>query len=175
MSNVPNLHKETSPKSAGVYIVTCSTSKYKQLQEKQQPDDVSGDIIERLAADAGHKIAGRKLIPDSRIMIRNALRAAVVSRNVDAVIITGGTGVSQTDVTFETISPLLERQLPGFGEIFRRISYDEIGSAAMMSRAFAGIIKGKVVFCLPGSPNGVKMAMERLILPELCHIIGLSR
>jgi len=175
MSNVPNLHKETSPKSAGVYIVTCSTSKYKQLQEKQQPDDVSGDIIERLAADAGHKIAGRKLIPDSRIMIRNALRAAVVSRNVDAVIITGGTGVSQTDVTFETISPLLERQLPGFGEIFRRISYDEIGSAAMMSRAFAGIIKGKVVFCLPGSPNGVKMAMERLILPELGHIIGLSR
>ena len=175
MSNVPNLHKETSPKSAGVYIVTCSTSKYKQLQEKQQPDDVSGDIIERVAADAGHKIAGRKLIPDSRIMIRNALRAAVVGRNVDAVIITGGTGVSQTDVTFETISPLLERQLPGFGEIFRRISYDEIGSAAMMSRAFAGIIKGKVVFCLPGSPNGVKMAMERLILPELGHIIGLSR
>ena len=175
MSNVPHLHKETSPKSAGVYIVTCSTSKYKQLQEKQQPGDVSGDIIERLAADAGHKIAGRKLIPDSRIMIRNALRAAVVGRNVDAVIITGGTGVSQTDVTFETISPLLERQLPGFGEIFRRISYDQIGSAAMMSRAFAGIIKGKVVFCLPGSPNGVKMAMERLILPELGHIIGLSR
>ena len=175
MSNVPQLHKETSPKSAGMYIITCSTSKYKQLQGKQQPDDISGDIIERLAADAGHKIAGRKLIPDSRIMIRNALRAAVVSRNVDAVIITGGTGVSQTDVTFETISPLLERQLPGFGEIFRRISYDEIGSAAMMSRAFAGVIKGKVVFCLPGSPNGVKMAMERLILPELGHIIGLSR
>jgi molybdenum cofactor biosynthesis protein B len=175
MNNIPQLHRETSPKSAGVYIVTCSTSKYKQLKQKQQPDDISGDIIERLAADARHKIVGRKLIPDSKIMIRNALRAAVVSRKVDAVIITGGTGISQTDVTFETISPLLERQLPGFGEIFRRISYDEIGPAAMMSRAFAGIIKGKVVFCLPGSPNGVKTAMERLILPELGHIIGLSR
>lgn len=175
MSKVAELHKESSPASAGVYVLTCSTSKYKQLQEKMQPDDVSGGIIERLAADAGHKIAGRKLIPDSRLMIRRALRSALAKRAVDVLIVTGGTGISQTDVTFETISPLLERELPGFGEIFRRISYDEIGSPAMMSRAFAGTIKGKAVFCLPGSPNGVRTAMEKLILPELGHIIGLSR
>ena len=175
MSKVAQLHKRSSPTSTGVYVLTCSTSKFKQLQRKQQPDDESGDIIERLAVNAGHKIAGRKLIADSRSMIRNAMRAALASRRVDVLVVTGGTGLSRTDVTFETISPCLERKIPGFGEIFRRISYDEIGSAAMMSRAFAGTIQGKAVFCLPGSPNGVKTAMEKLILPELGHIIGLSR
>jgi len=175
MSRVAQLHKESSPASAGVYVLTCSTSKFKQLQQDQQPDDVSGDVIQRLAADAGHKVAGRKLIADSRTMIRKALRNALANSKVDVLIVTGGTGISRTDLTFETVSPLLERELPGFGEIFRRISYDEIGSPAMMSRAFAGTIKGKAVFCLPGSPNGVKVAMEKLILPELGHIIGLSR
>jgi len=175
MSKVAQLHKRSSPRSAGVYVLTCSTSKFKQLQRKDQPDDESGDIIERLAVDAGHKIAGRKLIADSRSMIRNVMRTALASRRVDVLIVTGGTGLSQTDVTFETISPSLQRQIPGFGEIFRRISYDEIGSPAMMSRAFAGTIKGKAIFCLPGSPNGVKTAMQKLILPELGHIIGLSR
>ena len=175
MSHVSELHKKSSPTPMGIYVLTCSTSKFKQLQQKQQPDDESGDIIERLAADAGHKIAERKLIADSKPMIRKALRAALANREVDVMIVTGGTGLSQTDVTFETISPILERQIPGFGEIFRRVSFDEIGSAAMMSRAFAGTIKGKAVFCLPGSPNGVKTAMEKLILPELGHIVGLSR
>jgi molybdenum cofactor biosynthesis protein B len=175
MSNVPRLHKESSPTSAGVYVLTCSTSKFKQLQEKQEPNDVSGNIISSLAVGAGHRIAGRNLIADSKPKIRKTLRTALANREVDVLIVTGGTGISLTDVTFETISPLLDRQLPGFGEIFRRISYDEIGSPAMMSRAFAGTIRGKAVFCLPGSPNGVKTAMEKLILPELGHIIGLSR
>jgi molybdenum cofactor biosynthesis protein B len=175
MSKVAQVHKESSPTSAGVYVLTCSTSKFKELRRNQQPDDVSGDIIERLAAEAGHKIVGRKLIADSKAMIRNALRTALANRKVDVLIVTGGTGLSQTDVTFETISPVVEKEIPGFGEIFRRISYDEIGSPAMMSRAFAGTIKGKAVFCLPGSPNGVKTAMDKLILPELGHIIGLSR
>jgi molybdenum cofactor biosynthesis protein B len=175
MSKVSELHKKSSPTSAGVYVLTCSTSKFEQLKRKQRPDDESGDIIERLAADAGHKIVDRKLIADSKPMIRSALRAALASRKVDVFIVTGGTGLSQTDITFEAIYPLLERQIPGFGEIFRRISYDEIGSAAMMSRAFAGTVKGMAVFCLPGSPNAVRTAMERLILPELGHIIGLSR
>ena len=175
MSRVSKLHKEKSPTSAGVYVITCSTSKFKELQSQQHPDDESGDIIERLAANAGHKIAGRRLISDSKPMIRTSVRAALANRNVDVVIITGGTGLSTTDVTFESISPLLERKIPGFGEIFRRISYDEIGSPAMMSRAFAGTIRGKAIFCLPGSPNGVRTAMEKLILPELGHIIGLAR
>ena len=155
--------------------MTCSTSKFRQLQRKQEPDDESGDTIAQLAASAGNRITGRKLIADSKPMIRKAVRSALANRNVDVVIVTGGTGLSRTDVTFESVSPLLDRRIPGFGEIFRRVSYDEIGSAAMMSRAFAGTIRGKAVFCLPGSPNGVKTAMEKLILPELGHIIGLAR
>jgi len=175
MSKVTKLHKESSPTSVGVYVLTCSTSKFRQLNAKQEPDDESGNAIAQLATDAGHRIAGRKLIADSKPMIRRAVKSALANRDVDVVIVTGGTGLSQTDVTFESISPLLDRQIPGFGEIFRRVSYDEIGSAAMMSRAFAGTIRDKAVFCLPGSPNGVRTAMEKLILPELGHIIGLAR
>jgi molybdenum cofactor biosynthesis protein B len=175
MSETSKLHKKSSPDSATVYIVTCSTSKFKQLRAKQQPSDESGDTIERLAANAGHRISGRRLISDSKPMIRKAVGEAFSNRDVDAVIITGGTGLSSTDVTFEAISPMLDREIPGFGEIFRRISFDEIGSAAMMSRAFAGTIKDRAVFCLPGSPNAVKTAMEKLILPELGHLVGLAR
>ena len=175
MSKVAELHKKSSLRSAGVCVLTCSTSKFKQIQNKQQPDDESGDIIERLATDAGYRIIGRSLISDSKSMIRSAVRAALTDRAVDVLIVTGGTGLSSTDVTFESISPLLDRDIPGFGEVFRRLSYDEIGSAAIMSRAFAGTVGKKVVFCLPGSPNGVKTAMEKLILPELGHILSLAR
>lgn len=175
MSKVTRLHKKSSPTSVGVYVLTCSTSKFRQQLKNQEPDDESGDIIARLATKAGHRIAGRKLIADSKSMIRKAVRFALANQRVDVVIVTGGTGLSQTDVTFESISPMLDRQIPGFGEIFRRVSYDEIGSAAMMSRAFAGMIREKGIFCLPGSPNGVKTAMEKIILPELGHIIGLAR
>ena len=175
MSETSKLHKESSPESATVYVITCSTSKFKQLKAKQQPDDESGDIIERLAASAGHKIAGRQLISDSKPMIRKVIRGALSNRDVDVVIITGGTGLSSTDVTFEAVFPLLDREIPGFGELFRKISFDEIGSAAMMSRAFAGTIKRVAVFCLPGSPNAVRTAMEKLILPELGHIVGLAQ
>jgi molybdenum cofactor biosynthesis protein B len=175
MSETSKLHKKSSPDSATVYIVTCSTSKFKQLKAKQQPSDESGDIIEQLAASAGHRIAGRKLISDSKPMIQKATRAALSNRGVDVVIITGGTGLSSTDVTLEAISPLLDQEIPGFGELFRKISFDEIGSAAMMSRAFAGMIKRRAIFCLPGSPNAVRTAMEKLILPELGHIIGLAQ
>ncbi|MGA2627687.1 MAG: molybdenum cofactor biosynthesis protein B [Candidatus Bathyarchaeia archaeon] len=175
MSETSKLHKKSSPDSATVYIITCSTSKFKQLRAKQEPSDESGDTIEHLATNAGHRISGRKLISDSKPMIRKTVREAFSNRDVDAVIITGGTGLSSTDVTFEAISPMLDREIPGFGEIFRRISFDEIGSAAMMSRAFAGTIKDRAVFCLPGSPNAVKTAMEKLILPELGHLVGLAR
>jgi molybdenum cofactor biosynthesis protein B len=175
MSKVTKLHKESSPKSIGVYVVTCSTSKFKEIQAKQQPSDESGDIIEQLTRNEGHSVIGRKLISDSTPMIRKTTREALSNSNVDALIITGGTGLSTTDVTFESISPILDRQIPGFGELFRKISFDEIGSAAMLSRAFAGTAKGKAIFCLPGSPDAVQTAMQKLILPELGHLVGLAR
>jgi molybdenum cofactor biosynthesis protein B len=175
MSNVTRLHKESSPKSVSVYIVTCSTSKFKQIQAKEEPTDESGDTIEQLTRSGGHVVVGRTLISDSIPMIRKTTRKALLNPKVDAVIITGGTGFSTTDATYESIAPILDREIPGFGELFRKISFDEIGSAAMLSRAFAGIAKRKAIFCLPGSPNAVQTAMQKLILPELGHLVGLAR
>jgi len=154
--------------------LTCSTSRFNQLKAGQESDDASGDIIQHLAIAAGHRIEGRKLISDSKPMIINSTRQALRASKVDAVIITGGTGLSPRDVTPESIAPLVDRIIPGFGEIFRKISFESIGSSAILSRAFAGMIKGKAIFCLPGSPDAVQTAMEKLILPELGHIIGIA-
>jgi len=175
MSKVPELHKASAPQLLGLFIVTCSTSKFKQLKAGQQPDDASGDIIERLAVNAGHRIEGRKLISDSKPMIRKTAKQALSTRKVDALIITGGTGLSPRDVTIDSITPLLDKEVPGFGELFRKLSFETIGSAAMLSCAVAGLAKGKAVFCLPGSPDAVETAMEKLILPELGHVIRVAR
>jgi molybdenum cofactor biosynthesis protein B len=174
MAKVPELHKASAPKSVGIYLITCSTSKFKQLYAGQQPDDASGDIIQRLAVGAGHRIEGRKLISDSRPMIIRTTKQALKASKVDAVIITGGTGLSPRDVTPESIAPIVDRVIPGFGELFRKISFESIGSPAILSRAFAGTSKGKTIFCLPGSPDAVQTAMEKLILPELGHIIRVT-
>lgn len=171
MSKVPELHKSSSPKSLSIFIITCSTSKFNQYKAGEKPDDHSGAIIEELATKAGHKVHGRRLIDDSKTMIRTTTKRALQTKNVDAVIITGGTGLSPRDVTIESVKPLVKKEIPGFGELFRKISFDSIGSAALLSRAFAGTSGGKVVFCLPGSPDAVQTAMEKLILPELGHII----
>jgi len=174
MAKVPDLHKASAPRSVGIYIITCSTSKFKQLKDGQEPDDTSGDIIQRLAIEAGHRIEGRKLISDAKPVITKTTKQALKSREVDAVIITGGTGLSPRDVTPESITPLVEKTIPGFGELFRKISFESIGSSAILSRAFAGMSEGKAIFCLPGSPDAVQTAMEKLILPELGHIIRIA-
>lgn len=175
MSKVPELHKSSTPHSVGIFIITCSTSKFKQLKAGQETNDTSGDTIERLAADARHRIEGRILISDSKPMIAKAAKEALRKRTVDALIITGGTGLSPRDVTVDTLSPLVDKEIPGFGELFRKLSFDSVGSAALLSRTFAGISNGKAVFCLPGSPDAVQTAMEKLILPEIGHILGVTR
>jgi molybdenum cofactor biosynthesis protein B len=175
LSKVAEHHKAIAPKSLGLFIVTCSTSRFKQVQADKSPEDTSGDIIERLAIAAGHYVVGRKLVSDSKTVIQRTAKQALASRNANALILTGGTGLSLRDVTIESITPLITKQIPGFGELFRKLSFDKIGAAAMMSRAFAGLAKDKAVFCLPGSPDAVRTAMEELILPELSHIIGVAR
>lgn len=112
----------------------------------------------------------RRIIPDRKSLIENGVRQAIAS-DLDAVVFCGGTGVAPSDITIETVSPFLEKVLPGFGETFRRLSFDQIGSAAILSRATAGVVKGKVFFCIPGSPNAVKLCFEKLILPEAAHIV----
>jgi molybdenum cofactor biosynthesis protein B len=175
MSKVAERHKANAPKSLRLFIVTCSTSKFNQLKSGQTPEDTSGDIIERMALNAGHHVQGRKLISDSKTVIQKTARRALASGKVDALIVTGGTGLSPRDVTVESIQPFLSKEVSGFGELFRKLSFDKIGSAAMLSRALAGLVKNKPVFCLPGSPDAVETAMGELILPELGHMIRVSR
>jgi len=172
--DVPSKHKEHARKSAAVFILTCSTSKAEEKRKGLPVEDPSGDIIERLMREAGHRITGRALIPDKIELLRTTVRKALKS-DAEAIIITGGTGIAPSDVTIEGITPILEKELPGFGELFRKISYDTIGSAAMMTRATAGVVRGKAIFCLPGSPDGVTTAVSKLIIPELGHVLSIAR
>jgi len=155
--------------------VTCSTSKYNQCKAGDDADDVSGNMIEQIIKRAGHRLVGRELISDSVPMIRRATKRAMASKDVDALVITGGTGLSPRDVTIAGVERFIDKEIPGFGELFRKISFDKIGSPAMLSRAMAGVCAGKLIFCLPGSPDGVQTALEQLIIPELGHMIKVCR
>lgn len=137
-------------------------------------DDTGGDLIVEQLAGAGHPVARRVLVTDDVGAIRGALQAALAAPAIRTVIVTGGTGVAPRDVTPEAVRPLLERELPGFGELFRALSYKEIGAAALLSRALAGLCGSKVVFVLPGSRAALRLALEKLILPEIGHLAGES-
>ncbi|MEE2665489.1 MAG: molybdenum cofactor biosynthesis protein B [Myxococcota bacterium] len=132
--------------------------------------DKGGALVAELLEGGGHAVASREIVKDDPAAIRTALAAALAADGVRAVILTGGTGVAPRDVTPESVQPLLEREVPGFGELFRTLSYEDIGSAALLSRALAGLARGRVIFVLPGSSGAVRLAMERLILPELGHL-----
>jgi len=171
MSETARRHKEKAPKRLGFAIIVCSTSRYRDLKSGKRVLDESGDMIAEALKKHGHKVALRVTVPDDENLIKRNVEEALKSKDVDAVITCGGTGVSPTDVTIETVEPLLEKQLEGFGEIFRWLGYREIGSAAVMTRAIAGVVKGKAVFCIPGSPQAVGLCLEKLILPEVAHVI----
>jgi len=175
MSETSKKHKEEAPKQLTFGILICSTSRYRQLEKGESFTDVSGDLAETLLKDAGHVVSFRKIILDDKSMIEESMQYALNSKNVDAVVFCGGTGIAPSDVTIETVLPFLEKNLPGFGEIFRRLSFDEIGSAAVLSRAVAGVAKGKAFFCIPGSPDAARLCFERLILPETSHIVKHAR
>ena len=132
-------------------------------------NDTSGDAITGALQAAGHVIIGRQIVRDDPAAVREAVRRQAVDAQV--VITTGGTGITARDSTFEAISSLIEKRLDGFGELFRMLSYEEIGSAAMLSRACAGTVGRTIVFSLPGSEHAVRLAMEKLILPEVGHVV----
>lgn len=133
-------------------------------------DDTGGDRVLALLEAAGHGVVERRIVPDEPGAIAAAVRELTGRADVSALVLTGGTGVAPRDVTPDTVEPLLDRLIPGFGELFRQLSYAEIGSAALLSRALAGLRGGRVVFVLPGSRGAVKLAMEKLVLPELGHL-----
>jgi molybdenum cofactor biosynthesis protein B len=171
MSSTVNKHKDESPNKLNFALVVCSTSRYLKYSEEGFNNDISGNLIEQHLKKHGHQITSRKIIPDKKSVIQHVLLKMLKSRKINVIIMSGGTGISPKDVTIEAVQQILEKELPGFGELFRNLSYRTIGSAALMSRALAGIVKGKVIFCLPGSPNSVSLALENLILPEVSHII----
>ena len=137
--------------------------------------DTGGALVAELLGGAGHSVASRVIVPDEPEAIVAAAREALAADGVAAVVLTGGTGVAPRDVTPESVEPLLERVIPGFGELFRMLSYEDIGSAALLSRALAGMAEGRVVFVLPGSRGAVRLALEKLILPELGHLAAEAR
>ena len=137
---------------------------------RTEDSDRSGRAIHDLLTAAGHTISGRAIVRDEPTQVRNRIIQECQS-GTQVIIATGGTGITSRDGTYEAVAGLLEKRLDGFGELFRMLSFGEIGSAAMMSRAVAGTVRGRVVFVLPGSENAVRLAMTRLILPELTHVV----
>jgi molybdenum cofactor biosynthesis protein B len=133
--------------------------------------DRSGSLIVQYLESAGHRVVDRKIVPDEPERIRRAVTDYAARDDVQAVLLTGGTGISPRDQTYETITGLLTKPLLGYGELFRMLSYQEIGAAAMLSRALGGLIGRLVVLTMPGSTAAVRLAMEKLILPELVHIV----
>lgn len=142
---------------------------------RTEATDLAGAQLVDRARRAGHEVNRRFLVRDKVAEIRDAVRRALADPRVDAVLVTGGTGLAPRDVTPEAVEPLFERALPGFGELFRALSFAEVGAAAMLSRASAGVVRGKAVFLLPGSPKAVSLALERLILPEIGHLLAQAR
>lgn len=153
-------HAATGPVRA--YVVTCSDTRTLDTDE-------SGRLAEALLSEAGHVVVGRVVVKDEPGRIRAALEA--LPDEVQVVVVNGGTGLSRRDRTFDVLDRLLEKRLDGFGELFRMLSFHEIGPAAMLSRATAGLVGGRVVFSVPGSTNAVRLAMTGLILPELTHVV----
>lgn len=158
-------HRGEAPRSIAAAVVTVSDTRTLE-------DDSGGGLIVELLEAAGHRVVSRAIVKDEPDEIAASLRSAVASAEVQALIVTGGTGVAPRDVTPDTLEPLLDRVIPGFGELYRMLSYAEVGSAALLSRALAGLKDGRVVFALPGSRGAVRLAMEKLILPELGHLVA---
>jgi molybdenum cofactor biosynthesis protein B len=157
-------HKATAPQSVRCYVITISDTRTEET-------DTAGRAIAELLGGAGHQVVGRTIVQDDPVFVRGAIERQLANPDVQAVITTGGTGISSRDSTYEAVSALLRKRLDGFGELFRMLSYEQIGSAAMLSRACAGLVAGRIVVALPGSEAAVRLAMERLLIPELGHLV----
>ncbi len=164
MSQSVHDHREAAPEHVRLAVVTISDTRTPE-------NDTGGDTIQDLMQEAGHEVVERKIVPDEVPEIQTTLVDLLDRADVDAVITTGGTGISARDTTYEVVERMIDKKLDGFGEIFRVLSYEEIGAAAMLSRATAGAVGNKFVACLPGSRNAVRLAVEKLLVPEMAHVV----
>ncbi len=159
------LHRKRSPSSVACFVVTSSSS-------RTEADDEGGRLLRDGLTAAGHRVVGQRIVPDELLELRRIAWEEAPRAGAQALIFTGGTGLAPRDCTLEALEPLWSKRLDGFGELFRSLSFQEIGAAAMLSRAAAGSVGSLLVFALPGSPGAVRLALEKLILPELGHAIG---
>jgi molybdenum cofactor biosynthesis protein B len=157
-------HREASPEQVRVAVLTISDTRTPET-------DTGGNAIVDLMKEAGHEIPRREIVKDDAPLIEVFLQELLSDANVDAIITTGGTGISARDTTYEVVSRVIDKKLDGFGEVFRMLSYGEIGAAAILSRAIAGAAGSKFVACLPGSTNAVRLATEKLLVPEISHVV----
>jgi molybdenum cofactor biosynthesis protein B len=164
-SHAGHHHRREAPDHVATAVITVSDTRTLET-------DTGGALVVQHLAAAGHEVASREIVADEPDLISAAVTRALDRIGVRAIILTGGTGVAPRDVTPEAVEPLLDRIVPGFGELFRQLSYADIGSAALLSRALAGLARGRVVFVIPGSRGAVQLAMEKLILPEIGHLAG---
>jgi len=162
--STPREHRAQAPRSIGCFVLTISDTKTPET-------DSSGGLIKKLLLTAGHQIIGATIVRDEPADVARVVREACADPAVQAVIATGGTGITSRDSTFEAIEALLEKRLPGFGELFRMLSFPEVGAAAMLSSAQMGIHARRIIVSLPGSPNACRLALEKLLLPELPHLV----
>ncbi len=161
-------HRKASPRSLVFALVTVSDSRTVETDE-------SGRIAEDILKSSGHEVCKRIIVRNDEGEIRRIIEELLSNGGIDVILTMGGTGLSRRDVTVETVSKTVEKRIEGFGELFRFLSYSEIGTAAMLTRAFAGVVKGKILICLPGSKNAVELAIRRLILPEIGHMVREAR
>ena len=157
-------HKAAAPSRVGCYVITVSDT-------RTEDTDTGGRAIVDLLKAAGHDVTGHTIVKDDADLVRDAIGRQLANPAVQAIITTGGTGIASRDSTFEAVTSMLWKRLDGFGELFRMLSYEQIGAAAMLSRAVAGTVGGRVVVALPGSEAAVRLALEKLLLPELGHLV----
>ena len=146
------------------YVLTVSDT-------RTEKNDSGGRAIIELLTAAGHEVVDREIVKDEPDQVRSVVTAQLMQKQIQAIITTGGTGISSRDRSYEAVTDLLEKRLDGFGELFRALSFQEIGPAAMLSRAFAGTARGKILIALPGSEHAVRLALTKLVLPELGHLV----
>ena len=163
-TSTPEEHKKTAPTTVGCFVLTVSDT-------KTADTDTSGALIRQLLTAAGHRVVDARIVRDEPGDVTRLVRDACTRSDVQAVIVTGGTGITSRDSTYEAVDALLDKRLPGFGELFRMLSFQEIGAAAMLSRAQMGLHARRIVVSLPGSPNACRLALEKLLIPELGHLL----
>lgn len=157
-------HKEHDIKSVACAVITTSDS-------RTEKDDESGKLIKQRLMDNGHKVVYYTILKNNAEAIKQKIEELMQRDDVQIIITGGGTGLSKRDVTVNTIAPILDKKLEGFGELFRQLTYQEIGTGSIMSRAIAGVTKGKVIICIPGSSGAATLAMDKIILPEIGHLV----